>query len=139
MTAYLGFADPHDDLLDKHLELFNEAGFQMICYCVAMSMLSVGITFDSVLGWFTIYIMFFILVINAIHVGRGLIFKAKLTFIKLKFKTLKWMRERKKKSLTVVQTVSDTTVDPTKVSKKKTVREAKVFKELAMISEVSEV
>ena len=49
------------------------------------------------------------------------------------------MRERKKKSLAVVQTVNDTTVEGAKIKKKKTVREAKVFQELAMISEVSEV
>ena len=90
-AAYLGIADPHDDLRDKGLEFTNELGFHMICYGAIVSMHSRSLTFDFALGWIMIDTLYHLLVVNFLVVGRG---HSKKVWMFLKKKWYKMKNEK---------------------------------------------
>ena len=122
-VSYTGTVEPHDDRLAHGLELYNEACFQLFCYGIVATMLSPGITFDITLGWMMILLIYYLLLVNTIVVGRE------------KFKLLKWkLHICKLKSNS--KNISKVRLDSTKMKKtslpvEKSASNARVFEELA--------
>ena len=66
---YLGWIEPHDTKSAQRLELANEAIFQVICYIVALSMISPGLRFDTTLGWSLNILVSILLGLNLLYVA----------------------------------------------------------------------
>ena len=66
--AYLGVVEPHDSKSSHRTELANEAGFQIVCYHIAISMVSPGLLFDYVHGWALIVLVSFLIFANLLYV-----------------------------------------------------------------------